>query len=180
LDFVGTHGTTASRHKSIDSNGFVCHQDGLRGSGAYFWIKSAYSEELAVGWYLKCLKAGAFSKDEDKRCVVITASFDVLADQYLDTESDEMKSLFLELVKIHNAEDSRNYSSKFYDLFIELMEKELNTIIKLYKVRAYAPTKASPNCYPTQLAGSPLCYVARYSQCILINGAKTLENVGVK
>lgn len=180
LDLVGTHGTTVSRYESIGSDGFKCRNSGLRGAGAYFWVKSAYAEELAVGWYLKCIKAGTFSKNPDKRCVVITASFDVLPEQYLDIESDEVKSIFLNLIKQHNAEDSRECSEKFYDLFIELMEKELDVIIKLYKVRAYAPTKALPNCYPTQLAGSPLCYVARDSQCILINGAKTLENVGVK
>lgn len=174
LNLKGTHGTTKTRYNKICSEPFNCHKEGDRGTGAYFWKDSPYSEDLAIAWYLSRMMSGIYSADIDKMCTVITACLSLHEDEFLNFESDEIKNSLLELIKAKGISDNRTNGAYLYDLFIELIEHKLGNPIKVFRVNVYPPKK--PRCYPGQLAGQAGCYVARTPECININESKFYNN----
>lgn len=172
VEVQGTHGTCASRARSIQAQGFQLNE-GRQGVGAYFWRENRFSRELATGWFKNARNLGEYNQETDRRCAVVTAIIIVQSDEWLDLNDPETTDNLLALFQDKGYQDNI-YTSKLIEEYIDIVEDILENKIKLIQTRVMAPKLARQ--WPWQSFGRPFCYIARDSSCITITRVDILEN----
>ncbi|MEW8543555.1 MAG: hypothetical protein AB2693_08450 [Candidatus Thiodiazotropha sp.] len=172
---TGAHGTCADYAESIKNTGFSISKTGGRGGkGVYFWAYidpelAVYAKDLAVSWCMY-VKSTIGYHDSNDDCVVIFAELNVI-NVFLDLEQQETKErliLFANNVyrRVKKESNRKKAVSATYDLFVEMMEKELGQEIDVVHLRVSPPSLDS--YIPIQITGSPSCYIARNLDVISI------------
>ena len=176
LKLIGIHGTTAFCADKIEKEGFRISQ-GYRGKGIYFWRKNAYAKDLAIAWYLTSMSQKHHSKDNDKRCAIISTSININNDEFISLESPIIKDNVAILFKKLGYADHIN-AVKFYEELFEILEIELNHSIKVVEIAYSAPRLC--RVYPRQTLSMPLCYIVRNADCISIQSIKKMEKQDIE
>jgi len=168
LTLKGTHGTTRSRIKKINIEGFKL-SGGLVGKGIYFWSDGPYAHDLAVAWWEFNCSRNSYKVDEDITCTVILAFFLIEDHEFLDLEQKVIKDELASIAKKRNLNiyDKRGASS-VRALFIDRLEKRLSVKFKVIETSVTLPGKKFSNFYPLMLIGSPHCYIVLDTNCIQI------------
>lgn len=171
-EYYGVHGTCCSRAEKISDDGFNVGP-GHRGTGAYFWRKNSYSEKLAICWFLRCLNAGDYSLEVDKRCATISTKLRCVETEFLDLDDPQNKDHILGLIH-QNEVTSEEEMCAVYDRFVETIERQCGHSITLIQSSIRAPNKP---VILQRWPGDPTCYIARCSDAIAIDDVVVYEGV---
>ena len=173
----GTHGTCASHASAIEKKGFISSSVGIAGVGIYFW---SHNDDNETRQYATdpchCMvegrnKNGFYSKCADTSCSVIYVNLSVNKGVFIDLEGHELKlnkttwvnKAYARLLK---RDHNRRLSlSTAYDLYIKMLEEELQHKIDIYYVTVNPPT-GFDHSIPVEIRGWPGCYVVRDNKCI--------------
>ncbi len=172
VQYSGSHATTMSKWLSIQQDGFKVNQ-GLRGTGVYFWEDNVYARDLAVAWYINSMRRGAYSKDKDKKCVILWADLAANVDEVADYTEPELRNYVLTLIKRLECADDKNQAGKIYDLIVERVQALIGNTIKIVFTTVTPPNK--PRHYPTQTFGPAYCYIVIDVDCISIKDNEILD-----
>lgn len=164
IEKKGTHGTSLPIAEKIQEEGFKL-SSGRGGKGVYFWRKSKYSKELAIGWYQFRCSCEKYETDNNTGAVIyvkmITAEDEVLNLENADIK-DKITQILDELDLLPHPTDDE--IAAVHDLFVEEIEKSLGKKIKILELRVGVPTSAGKffyHFYDMRALGAPICYISR-------------------
>lgn len=169
ITLQGTHGTSASRAKSIETHGFKKGK-GRLGKGVYFWSFSPYAEYLAKSWWEFFSSQGRYNADGNKKCAIIWAQFRIKEDEFLDLDDKEIKNSLAELCrkeKIGCSIENRELAATIV-CFVSKIEEKLGQKFKILESTISTPPKDFVKEYPLSVLGAPSCYVIFDPACIFL------------
>lgn len=177
IELKGTHGTCASFAEVITRDGFNIAA-GRRGKGAYFWGYTStlkdYATILAKAWWVQAKSMRRYDSATDQACVVLYATIQTEGAFFLDLEEHQMKqklSRFLnDCFKRKVPLDRSDMITRSYDLFVEMIEREIRVKFNVIHVTVNPPQKEYfenvDRVPPFDLMGMPACYVVKSNKCI--------------
>lgn len=173
----GTHGTFLHIAQDIKANGFNVSLSNAsrKGTGAYFWERGPYAEELAIGW----VKYKASQQTlKTQKCAIIFVSLNLKTYEHIDLCPNSGVGIeFAKFVK-QNQENAKKLGEKFdknisklFNTFFQRFEEKSKQKIKVVSSLGVSPP--SEYCsYPLQILGSPIVYTVRDVKCISIDDIK--------
>ena len=172
----GTHGTCLAYAEKINKEGFTVDSNGRAGTGAYFWAYhldkyEIFAKELASAWWHFQHNKGRYDNEAKKDCAVIFVEIDV-SGALLDFEDSETREKFIMFANtVYRKLKGKSYKRDYevYDLFVDMLEKELKLKFDVLFVRLAPPDKSfyKPSL-PMAITGAPMCYVVKNSDRIQI------------
>lgn len=172
----GTHGTTWSRGKSIQEEGFRL-SNGRVGRGAYFWRESPYAYDLAVAWWDFSLRdKKSYEEDEDVRCAVIWASFRIKEEELLDlTRKDVNDGLAAFARKRNLRAKNEEEVANLRAWFISWLGEKMNVDYKVIETSITLPPKRYRPFYSLELLGNPSCYLVKSKEVIRLDRIRYIQ-----
>ncbi|WP_447778336.1 hypothetical protein [Aeromonas veronii] len=170
----GTHGTCVSRANAIKISGFKKSENGLRGSGTYFWgytrdALQDYVRNLAISWWrFAHTKKHSYKDDQNPRCCVVYATLEAGEDDILDFENQAIRDRFFEFAlktKPRLTGEESDITSRLYDMFINEAEDKLEKEFRIIHVKVQQPAN-TPKHLSLDITGQPSCYVVKDLSCI--------------
>lgn len=162
----GIHSTCRSHLIEILKSRGIRSDPGTVGTGAYFWKKTPFGNDLARCWY-EYRKAG-YQKEVDPSYATLEAEITVEEENFLNLDdpelADEMESYYMEKKHILGAKTSVNRAAMFYDLFIEEIEREAKAEIWVVEKRVSPPNWNGG--YPKDIFPNPRAYIVRNDKAV--------------
>ena len=183
----GIHGTCDSYAQKIKLTGFKQSKIGLAGCGIYFWAcddeeLTEYVEALAVAWWKFQEKNNKYSDCKDASCSLIKVRLSVHDGLFIDLEAHELKGRMIVAVneiylRLYKRNHKRFAISKAYDLFVKMLEDELQNKADIVRVAVRTPQGFDATTSPIDfgITGLPICYIVKNKECIEILSCKKYE-----
>ncbi len=175
----GTHGTCASFAEDIRNSGFS-FGPGRRGKGVYFWGYSGankeYATALAKAWWAQAKAIRKYDAASDQDCNVLHVDIKPEEGCLLDLEELVMKQTLLQFLNdIHKRslpKDRASLTEKAYDLFVHMLEKQLNKKFDVIYTTVNPPKTDfwdKRDRFPGfDIIGMAPCYVVKNTGCIFL------------
>ena len=173
LILKGSHGTSKENAFEIKKTGKFLLTAGSLGEGVYFWGEENFLEKLAEAWAKYRLSEGKYGKNTNVLCVLLVK---ILTHQNRVFHIDSIRGrVAKEMEKRGYDMSNTSKVSKFFDVIIQEIQKELGQKFQVLKGEIPLPSKDSfcENFPYKNILRSALCYVVRDTECIKIE--KTYE-----
>ena len=173
--FSGTHGTSATRAKSIQAQQEFVSGDSLgekpglgkrAGVGVYFWAYHAphyeLAAELAKRWWNFAKTKGWYDGDPDKRCAVLYAILSVKNEEFLDFCHDVLLNRLYVTAQKRGIQEAGEFGA-LYDMLVAEVEQATRCTIKVISARVPTPHAVGYQTVDVvhPLFGHSHCYVVR-------------------
>ena len=169
----GSHGTSKKNAASIAKEGFNFSFYGDLGKGAYFWGDEEYLKELGEAWAKYRLSQGSYRVDES--LVVLFVEIRTYEERFFDYNRDIKRLVIKEMNRCHMDTSNDEECSKFVDMVIQKVEKEIGVDIQVLKGEiGPPPRKYFGRSFPYSMMTTATCYVVKDVNTIKV---KDIENI---
>jgi hypothetical protein len=158
--FNGTHGTSANRAISIQSEGFRATVSGRAGRGVYFWhyrSDPVIAVQLAIGWYEFQRRVQNYRDEAEPKGAVVFGAVEVDDESVLDCTGEVLEELALSLHGLAQVTDNDIHLA--YESLVANVEKELGRPMILIKATVPQPAKMAFTL--KHVIGNPAIFVVR-------------------
>ena len=136
----GSHGTSASKAKQIDTEGWKKSAKGRFGPGVYFWVCKDFLLELGIEWYRHNKDDEIFKDDSDKRWAVVFALIKSHWKEVIDIDSSAV------VKRLHSLKQKLGYggfnyqkSQRLIQYLVSEIESKSRKKVKIILRRIPAP-----------------------------------------
>ena len=166
IEASAIHATTATRRSSILREGFRPSTTGRRGTGVYFWRKTAHWQTIGEAWHRAASRLKTFTGDADPTLSIVHVVLRVPKARFLDLDSDDLRDTVSDIAfsqKIDSGADSELINNLYNDLILTV---EQGAGIKIAVLRSTIAVPDMSKEYPFQVLGNPTGYIVRDVSCI--------------
>ena len=166
LALKGSHGTSAMKGFSIQESRKFCPGSGMIGKGVYFWGEEDFLKETAEAWARYRFEQGCYEEDCEMLGIFIVKIL-TCPERVFHIDGQVRARVAKEMMNRGLNMSRSKEDSKFFDGFIQRIEKELGQDFQVLKGEIpLAPKKYFSEGFPYNILNPSLCYAVKDTEII--------------